>query len=603
MLHSFSPVTMTRSLALIVCATLTAQFAQAQIGWASYTKDNSRLNANNSTVMNDSEEKDYAWGDLDQDGWTDLVIVRKTPYTNAGGRVNVLLMNEGGILADRTSQYATDSSVAGDNGFKTGTNDRDVAIADVNGDGWLDVITATTISPSQPKNISHPRIYINQGPNGAGDWLGLRYEDALIPDFGAFPNFCAVAVGDVTGDGFPDLYFAHYEQSAVVDLNDKLLVNDGTGNFTDESNARMSSAMLDSSFAVSAVIADMNGDGHNDIIKDTALGSTGAAGPRVIVDYNNPANVGFFNIYDQAYSGAPYHASVGDLNKDGKLDMVISDDGADRFLLNQGNDALGRVNWSAAFTYNTDDGFGSNNIVSDLNNDGWNDVLICDVDVDIPGCARRMHVYHNKGGTVGGNITLKEESGGGSTGVKGLSTSDLRGIHDVAVFDVDNDGDLDLILGDCGGTNLFVNDLNQPGGPIGTNYCGPAVPNSSGFPAVMGATGSEQVAANDVTLGASMLPTNQFGYFLTSQTAGFIANPGGAQGNLCLGGKMGRYSGSLQNSGSAGSFQLTIDLTNMPPPVQSSVMPGDTWNFVGWFRDKNPTNTSNFTDGLAILFL
>jgi hypothetical protein len=120
---------------------------------------------------------------------------------------------------------------------------------------------------------------------------------------------------------------------------------------------------------------------------------------------------------------------------------------------------------------------------------------------------------------------------------------------------------------------------------------------------MMGATGSEQTAANDVTLGASMLPTNQFGYFLTSQTAGFIANPGGAQGNLCLGGKMGRYSGSLQNSGSAGAFQLTIDLTNMPPPVQSSVLPGDTWNFVGWFRDKNPTNTSNFTDGLSILFL
>ena len=150
MLHSFSPVTMTRSLALIVCATLTAQFAQAQIGWASYTKDNSRLNANNSTVMNDSEEKDYAWGDLDQDGWTDLVIVRKTPYTNAGGKVNVLLMNEGGILTDRTSQYATDSSVAGDNGFKTGTNDRDAAIADVNGDGWLDVITSAAIAPNQP---------------------------------------------------------------------------------------------------------------------------------------------------------------------------------------------------------------------------------------------------------------------------------------------------------------------------------------------------------------------------------------------------------------------------------------------------------------------
>jgi hypothetical protein len=603
MIYSPTSSAITRLLALTALTFLLTPSSQGQIGWASYTKDNSRLNASSGTVMNDGQEKDYAWGDLDQDGWTDLIIVRKTPYTNPGGKVNVLLMNEGGVLTDRTAQYAVDSSVAGDNGFKTATNDRDVAVADVNGDGWLDVITSTAIAPNQPKHISHPRVYINQGSNGNGDWLGLRYEDALIPDFGTFPNFCAVAVGDLTGDGFPDLYFAHYEQSAQVDINDKLLVNDGTGKFTDESTARMTSAMLDSSFAVSAVIADMNGDGFNDVVKDTALGSTGAAGPRVIVDYNDPLNVGFFSLYDEAYSGAPYHANVGDLNQDGKLDMIISDDAADRYLLNNGTDALGRVKWSAAYTFNVDDGFGSNNIVVDLNNDGWNDVLICDVDVDIPGCSRRMHVYHNKGGTVGGKVILKEESGGGFTGLTGIKSSDLRGMHDVAVFDVDNDGDLDLILGDCNGTNLFVNDLYEPGGPIGTNYCGPAVPNSSGFPALMGATGSESAFANDVTLNASMLPTNQFGYFLTSQTSGFIANPGGSQGNLCLGGKMGRYSAFLKNSGSAGSFQLTLDLTKMPPPVQSSVLPGDTWHFVAWFRDKNPTNTSNFTDGLAILFL
>ncbi len=591
---------LTRFLGVVFLAQFSSQAAQAQIGWASFSKDNSLLNAGSGTVLNDPEEKDYAWADLDQDGWTDMIIVRKTPYTNPGGKTNVLLMNEAGVLTDRTALYAVNSSIAGDNGFMTPTNDRDVAVADVNGDGWLDVITSAAIAPNQPKHISHPRVYINQGADGGGNWLGLRYEDALIPDFGTFPNFCAVAAGDVTGDGFPDLYFAHYEQSAQVDLNDKLLVNDGTGMFADESNLRMSAAMLDSSFGVSAVIADMNGDGFNDVVKNTALGSTGASGPRVIVDYNDPANVGFFKIFDQAYSGAPYHANVGDLNQDGKLDMVISDDAQDRYLLNTGTDALGRVNWSPAFTFNVDDGFGSNNLVRDLDNDGWNEVLICDVDVDIPGCTRRMHVYHNRGGSVGGNVTLMEESGGGWKGATGLTTGDLRGMHDVAVFDVDNDGDMDLVLGDCTGTNLFVNNLI---GPIGTNYCGPAVANSSGMPAVMSAIGSDQIALNQVTLVAGSLPTNQFGYFLTSQTSGFIANPGGAQGNLCLGGKIGRYSAFLQNSGAAGTFQLEIDLTLMPPPVQTVVLPGDTWNFVAWFRDKNPTNTSNFTDGLSILFL
>ena len=33
-----------------------------------------------------------------------------------------------------------------------------------------------------------------------------------------------------------------------------------------------------------------------------------------------------------------------------------------------------------------------------------------------------------------------------------------------------------------------------------------------------------------------------------------------------------------------------------------AVMPGDTWNFVAWYRDVNPSNTSNFTDGLSVTF-
>ena len=44
---------------------------------------------------NDLEEKDYAWGDVDNDGDIDLVVVRKQPFTTTGRRVNVLFMNEG----------------------------------------------------------------------------------------------------------------------------------------------------------------------------------------------------------------------------------------------------------------------------------------------------------------------------------------------------------------------------------------------------------------------------------------------------------------------------------------------------------------------------
>ena len=129
------------------------------------------------------------------------------------------------------------------------------------------------------------------------------------------------------------------------------------------------------------------------------------------------------------------------------------------------------------------------------------------------------------------------------------------------------------------------------------------MPNSTGVPGLIAAIGSGLVADNDVTLVATQLPPNQFGFFLTSQTQGFITNPGGSQGNLCLGGNIGRYAQSAGNSGAAGTFHLTLDLLDMPTTGEKQVIPGETWNFTTWFRDNNPGPTSNFTDAVSILFL
>ena len=577
---------------LTALATLGTIHAQNDISWLAVEIDNSRLVSTPELGTADVQEKDYAWGDLDQDGWTDLVVARKEPFTTAGRFPNVLFMNEQGTLVDRTGLYAAASDVPGDQGFLTPTNDRDIAVADVTGDGWLDVITAPTISPGLPKHISHPRIYVNLGLDGNGDWLGLLYEEARTPDWGTYPTFCGVGVGDVTGDGSPDLYFAHYDSGSQQDLNDRLLVNDGNGFFSDETAARMSSNMTSSGFGTSAVIVDLNGDGASDV----ADGESGV----VNLIYNDPANVGYFNILHNPYFGAPYHVNTGDLNQDGKPDLVISDDGADRYLLNQGNDALGRVSWSSPHVYNTDDGFASNNLVVDLDGDGWGEAIYCDVDVDIPGCDRRMHLFHNRGGTVGGFVSLFEESGAGSVGATGLTATALRGMHDVAVFDLDNDGDLDLVLGRCSGTSVYLSQLAPD--ELGTRYCSPAVANSSGQPGRIAAVGSDQVSDNDLSLVSTDLPVNQFAYLLASLTQGFVSNPGGSQGNLCLGGQIGRFVQQIQNTGPNGTTTVPVDLTQLPPPL-GSIDAGETWNFQTWFRDKNPSNTSNFTDGISVLFL
>ena len=151
----------------------------------------------------------------------------------------------------------------------------------------------------------------------------------------------------------------------------------------------------------------------------------------------------------------------------------------------------------------------------------------------------------------------------------------------------------------------LVFEKGTPAAAIGTNYC-LALANSTGATGAISATGSTSVAANDVTLTAASLPTNAFGYFLTSLTQQVVVLPGGSQGNLCLGGAIGRYvgPGQVQNSGATGSFSLALDLTATPTPNGLvAVAAGETWNFQAWHRDSVGGNaTSNFTDGLSVSF-
>src|SRR5262245_22847649 len=95
---------------LLACAA-PAQ-AQSNQQWIEFRDETpTRLQSAPGLGASDPEEKDYAWGDLNRDGWVDLVVVRKEPFTTPGRRPNVLFMDENGVLVDRTSQYAVDSDV------------------------------------------------------------------------------------------------------------------------------------------------------------------------------------------------------------------------------------------------------------------------------------------------------------------------------------------------------------------------------------------------------------------------------------------------------------------------------------------------------------
>ena len=198
---------------------------------------------------------------------------------------------------------------------------------------------------------------------------------------------------------------------------------------------------------------------------------------------------------------------------------------------------------------------------------------------------------------------------GGGTGALalGFSASDDEFITYTNTTGASQNLILEVDMFDAGGCNNY--DLNVTGGgvsvgPIGANYCS-ANANSTGGLSAMSAFGLTSVAANDVTLSASDLPPNQFGIFIVSATQGFVPNAGGtSNGNLCLGGAIGRYvgPGEILSSGAAGEFSLAIDLGLIPQGGgTTATMAGDTWNFQAWHRDAVGLG-SNFTDGIEIVF-
>lgn len=449
----------------MIVGTLSAAVAMlagsASAQWATFEDQSAdRLFSGFSVGVGDTQQKAYGWGDLDLDGDVDLVVARKQPFTTAGAAQNVLFMNEGGVLTDRTDEFASASDVPGDLGFNTFTNDRDVLVVDVNGDGWLDVVTAVyALQIGAPKHITHPRIYINLGVDESDAWLGLRHEDARIPALHptAAPRFYSVSAGDLTGDGAPELFFTDGDAGIppeFFDFNNRLLVNDGAGFFTDQTGALLAPAVAATSAGTRGAIADMNNDGALDLIRVNAV----LPPVHIAIAYADPsAAVPFPALTVVTQATAPTDMSIADLNGDGLLDIIQTDDGTDRVQVNQGPAESGFAQFQANPVQFTaplgDDGFGGDSVIADFDLDGRPDVVISDVDFDVPGCTRRAHIYRNLGDANG--VVLKEE--GTPQFIAGINVNSLKGTHDAAAFDVDGDGLTDLILGQCQGTRVFIN--------------------------------------------------------------------------------------------------------------------------------------------------
>ncbi|MGB0330930.1 MAG: hypothetical protein ACPGPE_03825, partial [Planctomycetota bacterium] len=170
------------------------------------------------------------------------------------------------------------------------------------------------------------------------------------------------------------------------------------------------------------------------------------------------------------------------------------------------------------------------------------------------------------------------------------------------------DGVISLSLGESNptafGAGLFSprvwNGWIQRDTSIGSSYC-PQPLNSTGAASTLTATGSDAAADNCITLTATNLPLNSFGYFICGQVQAQTPFLGGF---VCIGGDIGRgVGGGILNSGSTGAMQVTATLDLPQPSGSQQVLAGETWNFQAINRDFiGGATAAALSNGISITF-
>ncbi len=467
--------------------------AQAVPAWVQFSDQTAtRLVSAPGLGTADPQEKDVAVGDIDNDGDDDVVVVRKFPFTVAGPMPNVLFINDNGVMTDMTASLAPDLLLPSDS--------RAVEIVDLDGDGWLDVVVANTFSDP-------PDILMNQGTNGSGLWAGVVLENWRTPPLPIPPRFCGLGVGDFSGDGMPDIFFADYLNT----LEDRIWLNDGTGVFTDMTTPNLPAAFAESGFGTSAFIGDVDGDGDGDLVR-------GQAGSMHIV-WNS--GTGSFNSQTVLSASAVYDVGTADLDNDGDLDMYFCQDPQDQYELNPGGLAShNSASWSIHQFSMTESantgGFNANPHFADVDGDGDLDVGVSDVDVDVPGFSRRFSLLRNNYPSTSPTL-LSNPYGAIQQNYNQLGT------YDHNFLDVNGDGWLDLWISFgsqnaggvySGGNKIFIQTPRARLTEIGTGCAG-----TNGVPAI-GTNGPPQLgnALFQVTLGNALPGTIAIHFLCLGQT-------------------------------------------------------------------------------------
>ncbi len=249
------------------------------------------------------QSPDYiAIGDLDGDGKPDIVVT-------AGGTVSVF-RNTSTIGSITSGSFATRVDFA----IGLSAYTANVAIGDLDGDGKPDIVVTN--------DFNTVSVFRNTSISGSITTASFAAKVDFTTDF--YPR--SVAIGDLDGDGKPDL--AVTCAGSVISSVSVLRITSTSGSITSGSFA----ARVDFSIGgllsepISVAIGDLDGDGKPDLVAANQGGSVGGT----VSVFRNTSTSGsittasFAAKVDFLIGPDTYAMAIGDLDGDGKLDIVVS---------------------------------------------------------------------------------------------------------------------------------------------------------------------------------------------------------------------------------------------------------------------------------------